>query len=426
MTIVANHPTDILLIDDDTDVLESYQHLLRVAGHSPKATHDPLSALDILTPQWPGIIITDIYMPSMSGLDVLAKVLDIDPQIPVLLITGHGDIPLAVESVKKGAFDFIEKPVSPPDFLALVDKAMEAREQTLKQRRDIAAAFDSALLGESRKISALRKQLSSLADIDKDIMLEGAMGSGRHTVARLLHKTSKRRHGPEVIFDCQENSNVDELKNCSAKAEGGTLMLRNPDALNADCQRWLSRQLLDNERQPYKPYRTVAIFDDSPEFYVDKGTLSPELYYFLSQVRIQLPALTERTSDIVPLFREFLKQSCLRLNRSVPTIDKAYLDTLKNHNWPGNVRELKNVAELYAIGIVKLTNADRLRPANTLKGPLDDLVEEYEKKIIEDALYLCSGKINDAANYLHIPRKKLYLRMKKHGLEKDQFKPQSG
>ncbi|WP_154124029.1 sigma-54-dependent transcriptional regulator [Grimontia hollisae] len=423
MSIVTGRPKNILLIDDDADVLESYQHLLKIAGHTPHATLDPTEAVTSLTPQWQGIVISDIYMPSMNGLEVLEHVQEIDPQIPVILITGHGDIPLAVESVKKGAFDFIEKPVSPPDFLALVNKAMEARKAVLSQRAETISAVEEALLGESSKIRELRQQLSSLAESDKDVLVEGDMGSGRHTIAQLLHKTSKRSDGPYIVFDCYDNTTTDELKTIADNAEGGTLVLRHVEMLSPENQRWLSQKLLDNERYNVKAFRAITLFDQNSQQHVDNGTLSPELFYFLSQVRIALPSLNARKDDIVPMFRAFLKNSCKRLGRPLPTVEKAYLNTLKNHDWPGNVRELKNVAELYAIGIVKLTNADRTRASDTLKEPLDDLIEGYEKKLIEDALYLCSGRINDAATYLHIPRKKLYLRMKKHGLDKDQFKP---
>ena len=142
-------------------------------------------------------------------------------------------------------------------------------------------------------------------------------------------------------------------------------------------------------------------------------------------MRFNLPTLRQRSSDITLIFKHYIKQSCKKLNKAIPAIDKAYLAILNRYEWPGNVLELKNVAELYAIGIVKLAGQERSKPLDQMSSPLDDLVDGYEKQVIEDALYLFSGRINEVSSYLQIPRKKLYLRMKKHGLDKAEYKVRS-
>lgn len=423
MLLPRSRPANVLLVDDDEDVLESYCHLLRLSGYQPKATTSPHEALDLLASQWPGVVVSDIYMPAMNGMELLTRVHEIDAEIPVIMITGHGDIPLAVKAVKQGAFDFLEKPLNPQALLGLLERACKQRSEVLARRNEIQETIDDELIGTSPQIVAIRNQINQLAQTDKDLMLEGPAGSGRHTLALLLHKISARKEQAFHLHDCASASSLSEVQESLAQAEQGTLVLQSPARLTAECQRWLGNHLLEQERRGGKSLRTIALFEESPEGLVEQQQLMPELYYFLSQVRLKLPRLVERSCDIIPLFRAFLRQGCKRIGKPVPAVDRAYLETLKRHQWPGNLRELRNVAELYAVGIVKLAGVERAMPLANAKEPLDDLVEEFERRVIEDTLFLFSGRVTEAAQYLGIPRKKLYLRMKKHNLDKDQFKP---
>lgn len=423
MLLPRSRPANVLLVDDDEDVLESYCHLLRLSGYQPKATTSPHEALELLASQWPGVVVSDIYMPAMNGMELLTRVHEIDAEIPVIMITGHGDIPLAVKAVKQGAFDFLEKPLNPQALLGLLERACKQRSEVLVRRNEIQETIDDELIGTSPQIVAIRNQINQLAQTDKDLMLEGPAGSGRHTLALLLHKISARKDQAFHLHDCASASSLSEVQESLAQAEQGTLVLQSPARLTAECQRWLGNHLLEQERRGGKSLRTIALFEESPEGLVEQQQLMPELYYFLSQVRLKLPRLVERSCDIIPLFRAFLRQGCKRIGKPVPAVDRAYLETLKRHQWPGNLRELRNVAELYAVGIVKLAGVERAMPLANAKEPLDDLVEEFERRVIEDTLFLFSGRVTEAAQYLGIPRKKLYLRMKKHNLDKDQFKP---
>lgn len=425
MLLTRSRIPDVLLVDDDEDVLESYCHLLTLSGYQPKATTSPEEGLALLDAHWPGVVVSDIYMPAMNGLDLLAELQRIDAEIPVILITGHGDIPLAVKAVKQGAFDFLEKPLNPEALLALLARAIEQRRNILSHRSEIQTAVDHQLIGTSPQIVAIRQQLNQLAQTDKDLMLEGEPGCGRHTLATLLHSISDRKEGPLHVHDGATSPELAEIRASLTLCARGTLVLQAPARLSPESQRWLGSYLLEQERNGNKAQRTIALFDEAPERLVERHLLMPELYYYLSQVRIKLPRLAERSCDIIPLFRTFLRQGCKRIGRPLPQVDRPYLETLKRHQWPGNIRELRNVAELYAVGIIKLTGVERAIPAANAREPLDDLVEEYEKRIIEDTLFLFSGRVAEAANYLGIPRKKLYLRMKKHNLDKELFKPQS-
>ncbi|WP_036800524.1 sigma-54-dependent transcriptional regulator [Photobacterium marinum] len=420
--MMINNDIEVLIIDDDQDVVEAYQHLLEVSGYKALTATDPTVAINMLHKDWPGVVVTDMYMPGLSGMELLEKVRELDPELPVIMITGHGDIPMAVDALKKGALDFLQKPLQPAELLALLEKHLPERKRKIEQRNTLNLSASEMLLGDSPLIIKIREQIADIALTTKDVLIEGDSGTGRHTVAKLLHQNSEISEGPYVSTLGQEISCTADLQRKMISARSGSLCLKNPQIMPTETQQWLCRFLLEQDRQGKKEVRLLVIVDGSPESLVEQEKLLPELFYFLSQVRFSLPTLKQRSCDITPLFRHFLKQSCLKLNKSLPAVDKAYINTLNRHEWPGNVLELKNVAELYAIGIVKLAGQERTKPLEQMSSPLDDLVDGYEKQVIEDALYLFAGRINDVSNYLQIPRKKLYLRMKKHNLDKAEYK----
>lgn len=423
--MIMNNDIEVLIIDDDQDVLDSYHQLLEMSGYKVKAITDPTLVTSLLHRNWPGVVVTDMYMPGLSGMELLEQIKDLDPELPVIMITGHGDIPMAVDAVKRGALDFLQKPLQPADLLALLDKHLPVRKEKVELRTAMNQSASEVLLGDSPLIVKIREKVTQIALTSKDVLVEGENGSGRHTVTRLLHQHSPLSKGPFVATQGQAISCTADLQRAMISARSGCLSLNQPQDMPMETQQWLCRFLLEQERQNVKEVRVLAIIGVNPEALVENETLLPELFYFLSQVRFQLPPLRQRVCDITPLFKYFLKQSCQKLNKTVPSIDKAYTNTLNRHEWHGNVLELKNVAELYAIGIVKLTGQDRTKPLEHMSSPLDDLVDSYEKQVIEDALYLFAGRINDVSNYLQIPRKKLYLRMKKHSLDKAEYKVRS-
>lgn len=422
MTI--NNDIEVLVIDDDQDVVDAYQHLLEISGYTAWAITDPTQALAQLDRNWPGVIVTDMYMPGLSGMELLEQIKALDPDLPVIMITGHGDIPMAVDAVKKGALDFLQKPLQPNELLALLDKHLPARQQQIAQRTSLTQTTAELLIGDSPLMSKLREQITEVALTTKDVLIEGEHGVGRHTVARLLHQKSALSTGPYITTTGEAIQCTADLQRSMIAARSGCLCLKNPQDMPLETQQWLCRFLLEQERLGKKEVRLLAVVEETPEAQVEQDKLLPELFYFLSQIRFQIPSLKQRNCDITPLFRHFLKQSCHKLNKAIPPVDKAYLNTLNRYEWPGNVLELKNVAELYAIGIVKLAGQERTKPLDQMSSPLDELVGSYEKQVIEDALYLFAGRINDVSNYLQIPRKKLYLRMKKHNLDKAEYKVQ--
>ncbi|OAN18661.1 two-component system response regulator [Photobacterium jeanii] len=414
--------TQVLVIDDDQDVVEAYQDLLEIAGYSALAVTDPTKAVDMLHKDWAGVVVTDIYMPGLSGIELLDQIKQLDHELPVIMITGHGDIPMAVDAVKKGAVDFLQKPLQPEQLLELLERFLPQRQQVIAQRLTLLKGASNVLLGDSPLICKIRDQVAETAPTLKDVLIEGCPGTGRSTVARLLHDSSQIRQGPYATLRGSDVSTTPDLQRSMISARSGSLCLHNPQDMPKETQKWLCRFLLEQERQGKKEVRVLAVTDGGSEQQVETEAFLPELFYFLSQVRISLPTVQQRTCDIAPLFKHFLKQSCLTLKKPVPAVDKAYINTLNRHEWTGNVLEIKNVAELYAIGIVKLAGQERTKPLEQMSSPLDDLVDNYEKQVIEDALYLFAGRINEVSSYLQIPRKKLYLRMKKHNLDKAEYK----
>ncbi len=413
----------VLLIDDDQDVLDSYSHLMSIAGITSKALLNPEQALTYITPDWNGVVVLDMYMPQMHGMDVLKAIKSIDERIPVIVITGHGDIPMAVEAVKLGACDFIEKPINPPQLLGLIKEHIDQRRYFIEQKLSLTRSVKRDLVGKSAQIERIRTHVAQFAMLNNHVVISGESGVGRHTIAYLIHQLScqgKDLPLSELAFN--PKTNVEELDKHLQTSAGGCLLLDNIELMGDEVQRHLIQVLLNQERLTIPRTRVIAILATDSEQLIANNNLLPELYYLLNQGVIEVPLLKQRPDDIAALFHYFLKQSCNKLGKSLPAVEPSYLALLRTHDWPGNIRELRNVAELYAIGIVKLTGKDRIYSQVEMTSPLDELVDDYEKQIIEDALFLYSGKVAEAANYLQIPRKKLYLRMKKHGIEKDQYK----
>lgn len=419
---MLNHKFSVLLVDDDQDVLDSYKHLMDIAGLTAKAISDPTQACQHLSTDWPGVVLLDMYMPQIHGLQLLEEIKQIDERIPVIVITGHGDIPMAVDAVKKGACEFVEKPINPALLLEMVKSQLEIRAAFVEQKRVMISSIGNALVGNSAQLDQIRHCVSQFALLKNHVVVWGESGSGRHLVAHLIHEMSDGGETvPCQILNSEQSLTPEQLTAELDNLITNTLVLDHVERLSEQCQRLLAQWLIGQERNN-RPTRVIAVFNQDPEQLITQANLTPELYYVLNQGVIQVPALRQRPDDVAVLFHHFLKLSCKKLGKVVPKVESSYLSVLRSHQWPGNVRELRNVAELYAVGIVKLTGKEKLYTQAELQLPLDELVDDYEKGVIEDALFLHSGRITDAAAYLQVPRKKLYLRMRKHGIDKDSFK----
>ncbi len=420
---MSNNPYSVLLVDDDQDVLDSYSYLMNISSIKSKAINDPTLAMQYLSPEWAGVVILDMYMPQMHGLELLKLIKKVDERIPVIVITGHGDIPMAVDAVKQGACEFLEKPINPPELLTLVKQQLETRRGQVELQFQAEKSISLSLVGKSAHMEQIRKLVAQYALLDTHIVVHGESGTGRHSVAGLIKDMMSQSRETTLHSLSLSQATTATCIDEATETEGScVLVLDNLPELPEGLQRYLAQLLLARERNGKKNLRVVTIFDSEPEAYITRNQLLPELYYLLNQGVVNVPPLRQRPDDIVTIFHHFLKLSCKKLGKTLPSVDTSYLSLLRNYPWPGNIRELRNIAELYAIGIIKLTGKERIYSQNDIQLPLDELVDDFEKQLIEDALFLHAGRITDAANHLQIPRKKLYLRMKKHGIEKGNYK----
>lgn len=415
--MMLNDECSILLIDDDVDVLDAYTQMLEQAGYRVRGFTHPFEAKEWVKADWEGIVLSDVCMPGCSGIDLMTLFHQDDDQLPILLITGHGDVPMAVDAVKKGAWDFLQKPVDPGKLLILIEDALRQRRSVIARRQYCQQTLQIELIGRSEWMNQFRQRLQQLAETDIAVWFYGEHGTGRMTGARYLHQLGRNAKGPFVRYELTPE-NAGQLETFIDQAQGGTLVLSHPEYLTREQQHHLARlQSLE-----HRPFRLVGVGSASLVEQAAANQIAAELYYCFAMTQIACQSLSQRPDDIEPLFRHYLRKACLRLNHPVPEIAGELLKGIMRRAWPSNVRELANAAELFAVGVLPL--AETVNPQLLLQEPtpLDRRVEEYERQIITEALNIHQGRINEVAEYLQIPRKKLYLRMKKYGLSKEHYK----
>ncbi|EKN6177286.1 sigma-54-dependent Fis family transcriptional regulator [Yersinia enterocolitica] len=408
---------NILLIDDDIDVLDAYSQLLSEAGHRVYACSNPLMAQELVSEEWAGIVLSDVCMPHCSGIELLNELLRQDASLPVLLITGHGDVPMAVEAVKKGAWDFLQKPVNPVQLLALVDKALAQRQSKVARRQWQKDQLEDNLIGRSEWVTRMRQTLQQLAETDIAVYFHGERGTGRTLAACYLHRMNSRPEQALVFGDILEGQPA-PLEEWLEQAQGGMLVLRNMEFLTQAQQ----HQLVNLQGQDVPPFRLVGIGQQPLIALAGNNSISADLYYCFAMTQLFYPPLSQRPDDIEPLFHHYLQQACLKLNHDVPVLPPDFCKKLLKRQWLNNVRELANAARLFAVGVMPLNNFPNPQLHNVEPMQLDQRVEDFERQIIIEALNIHQGKINDVSEYLQMPRKKLYLRMKKFGLNKHHYR----
>ncbi|ETT02052.1 two-component system response regulator PgtA [Providencia alcalifaciens] len=408
---------DILLIDDDKDVLEAYCLLLEQAGYRVYACDNPLTAKELVHRDWCGIVLSDVCMPECSGIELMTLFLAKDKHLPVVLITGHGDVPMAVEAVKMGAWDFLQKPINPEYLLEQVAKALAARKQRVLQRRWGKNQLMLNFVGSSEWSLQVRGQLQGLSETLAAVFLQGELGSGRTYLARYLHQISTPQQAPLVIKTLLNEQEV-PVEAWVSEARSGTLVIKNIELLPVNQQRYLVQHLQQDQRE----FRLIGISDQPLLTLTKQQQIIAELYYYFSLTQVNCLPLSLRKADIPVLFQHYLELACTRLNQKLPELDESFIKKLSRRHWPGNVTELANAAELYAVGIMPM--GETANPLLTSVAPtaLDQQIENYERQIITEALNIHQGRINDVSEYLQMPRKKLYLRMKKYGLDKHHYR----
>nr|WP_319555811.1 sigma-54 dependent transcriptional regulator [uncultured Vibrio sp.] len=442
----------VFFIDDEADLRLAIEQTFELADIDAQFFPDAESALLAMkNGDEPGVVITDICLPGISGMNLLNTLVQRDNHLPVIMITGHGDISMAVNALHQGAYDFIEKPFSPEQLVETVKRAIEKRQLTnenekLRQSLKASQALGPRIIGETVSIQMLRDTISHIADTDADILLFGETGTGKELVARSLHEQSLRRNHNFVAVNCgavPENLIESELygheKGAFTGAEsrrigkfefaqGGTLFLDEIESMPIQAQIRLLRVLQErviervgsNELLPLD-IRVIAATKVDLKRAAEQGTFRQDLYYRLNVVTLDLPPLRLRKEDIPALFHHFLLVAASRYGKSSPSLSSQDLATLMAHDWPGNVRELRNAAERFVL-LGKLIQLGDTSPVPVPSSSLAEQVAEFEKAAIERALLEHNGSIKQTMTQLNVARKTLYDKMQRYQIDKDLYK----
>jgi two-component system C4-dicarboxylate transport response regulator DctD len=379
-------------------------------------------------------MVTDIRMEGMDGLELMRFARGVDPEIPVILVTGHGDVAMAVAALKDGAFDFLAKPFSSELLSAAVGRALSARALVLDNRRLRLAAEEPGgddLIGASEAISKLRTTVGQMAMIDLDVLVEGETGVGKELVARLLHKSSARALMPFEALRCSALGEAAAVELFGTEATeqgtgvlgrtaGGILFMDEIEALAAPVQTRLLAYLEARERDrtgDRAGVRIVAATRSNLEEEVREGRFREELFYRLGVLRLRIPPLRERREDIPLLFAQFVREALDRTRRKRFDLSAADRRKLLQYDWPGNAQELRSYAYSAVLNLSRTAHATVPAPAG-----LATRVASYERILIADALAQTGGSISGACRILGISRQTIYEKMAKHRLSREEFR----
>ena len=442
----------VILIDDDPHLRQALFQTLDLAGLNVVPLAEANGLAERIGRDWPGVVVSDIRMPGMDGLELLTQLHGQDPELPVLLITGHGDVPLAVQAMRAGAYDFLEKPFASDALLDSVRRALALRALVLDNRSLRLALSDRQLLstrlvGVSPAMLRLREQIGALAATKADVLILGETGSGKEVVARALHDLSSRRNGPFVainagalaesvveseLFGHEPGAFTGAQKRRIGKfefANGGTLFLDEIESMSLDVQVKLLRMLQErvverlggNQLIPLD-IRVIAATKEDLRQSADQGRFRADLYYRLNVAPLRIAPLRERGEDVLMLFDYFAGEASVRHDLTPNVMQPAQRALLLRHNWPGNVRELQNVAERFALGLELALDDSAEGKDSTgheVSGGLSEQVEHFEKSLIAAELERSHSSMRSLAEALSVPRKTLHDKLRKHGLNFD-------
>ncbi|MBO6724759.1 MAG: sigma-54-dependent Fis family transcriptional regulator [Rhizobiaceae bacterium] len=444
---MASRPVpDIVLVDDDNDLRHALVQGLELEGYEVADFSRADGALSMITRAFAGIAVCDIRLPDIDGMTFLAKALEIDPALPVILITGHGDVPLAVQAMRNGAYDFLEKPFTPGKLAEVSARALEKRRLVLENRalrENLSGTdgVDEVLIGNSPAMVRLRAEVRAIAETDADVLVVGETGAGKEVVSRAIHRLGSRADKPFVAINCgalpaeiveselfghekgaftgASGQRIGKLEH----ADGGTVLLDEIESMPLDLQVKLLRALetkqierLGSNRVIKTDIRFIAASKADLKAESEAGRFRADLFYRLNVVSISIPPLRSHAGDIPDLFFQLAREARARYRREIPEITADLLERLKAHDWPGNVRELRNAADRFVIGLGTDFGEQQPAAANGGGAPLRERMESFEKTVIEAALARHEGKLKPVYEELGISRKSLYEKMQRHGL----------
>ena len=437
----------IAIVDDEKDMRQSISQWLALSGFDTETYSSAEEALKGLGNDFPGIVVSDIKMPGMDGMQFLRKLKGVDSSLPVIMITGHGDVPMAVEAMRMGAFDFLEKPFNPDRMTELAKKATQARRLTLDNRalrRELSdgSALIKKLMGQSPPMERLKEDILDLGQADGHVLIEGETGTGKTLVAHALHAVGARASKKFVLLSCSafdEDSlsrrlfgpaQDDEPIPAIEEARCGTLVLEDIEALTQPLQSRLLTAI--NDRGTPAETRIIAICNLQEQDKTCESVLRPDLFYRLAALRITVPPLRQRGEDILTLFTRLSEQFAEEYGCDAPDVSAQEAAQLLQAPWPGNVRQLFNVAERAVLQnrrgsgtIASLLMADtdeEMKPAMTTEGkPLKEFVEAFERMLIDNTMRRHKGSIVAVMDELCLPRRTLNEKMAKYGLQRSEY-----
>ena len=443
---------EVIFVDDDKDLLHATTQTLLLHNIRVHAYTSAEAALQMLSPEFSGVLITDLRMPGLDGQQLFERVQTIDVDIPVILISGHLDIQMAVKLMHDGAYDVISKPYPSELLIAAIARACEKRRLVLANRRlrhalDEEAGDDLALIGDTPVMERVRSTIRHIASADVDVLIEGETGTGKEVVATLLHELSQRKHHTLVAINCgalPESVIESELFGHEAgaftgaqkrrigrieHASGGTLFLDEiesmPPAMQVKLLRVLeTRQITPLGTNEIRPVdlRVVAATKvdlENPEL---RASFREDLYYRLNVVTIHLPPLRERRADIPMLFTHHVRRAAQRFQREVPQLTASVRQYLLEHHWPGNIRELAHFAERFVLGVLpEVRDAGSNNGDLTAQASLPERMEQYESQLIREALTRHNGDIKATLQDLGLPRKTFYDKLLRHQIDRQAY-----
>jgi len=437
----------VIVVDDEASIRTAVEQWLSLSGFEVQLFSRAEECLAKLPKNFPGVILSDVRMPGLSGLELLAEVKRRDADLPVILLTGHGDVPMAVEAMRDGAYDFLEKPFSPDALLNSLRRALDKRGLILENRRlhqlaDHRTQLESTLLGVSRGLQTLRRQVLDLASLPVNVLIRGETGSGKEMVARCLHDFGPRAKKPFVALNCAaipeqlfeaelfghesgaftgaQGKRIGKLE----YAHGGTLFLDEIESMPLAQQVKLLRVLQEQKLERLGSNQSIhvdlrIIAATKPDLLEEAraGRFREDLAYRLNVAQLRLPPLRERREDIPLLFEHFAYSAGERLGRSVEPLSGAQLGRLLVHDWPGNVRELANFAERQVLGLGEPEPEGIVEAGQSLAAQQ----EAFEAHCLKAALTRHKGDIKAVLAELQLPRRTLNEKMQRHGLVREMF-----
>jgi DNA-binding NtrC family response regulator len=459
----------ILVIEDEVPMLENYTRMLNKMGYECIAERESIKAIENLSTISPDVILTDLRMPGADGFDILENSRRVLPEIPVVLITAYATIPAAVEAVKKGAFDFIAKPVSSSHLKIVVERAVRHKklsEENRKLREQVRLIQPYEIIGRSRAIQEVFHLIDRISVTDANILISGESGTGKELIARNIHLSSNRKEKPFVVVDCAaipENLLESELfgyekgaftgagkskTGLFESADHGTLFLDEIGELPILLQTKLLRAIqeksirrIGSNKEIHLNVRIIAATNRDLKKDVEQKRFREDLYYRLNVINIHLPPLRERKGDIVLLAMHFLKNLSSVHGKNISSITPEALELLELYEWPGNVRQLQNVIERAVV----LTNSDSIDPG-ILPGEIvkpwpgfkksgDSLpyreakercLSDFETEYLKSLLSKTSGNITEAAKIAGVNRKTIHRLLKRYNINLDSTIKQGG